>query len=199
MSNAANFAFANRMFLALMALKSLRDSCGPFDVSMLYDAPHNLVWKEQMDGESIFLHRKGACPARGFDAMADTPFQYFGEPVLVPGSMGASSFVLAGRGNADALWSASHGAGRAMSRGDALRGDDEAFRKFMKEFRIVTPVDLRRPDIQMRKDIVEKKLEDIKKEAPFAYKGIGPIVNTLSEAGMAQPVAELIPLMTIKG
>jgi tRNA-splicing ligase RtcB len=51
----------------------------------------------------------------------------------------------------------------------------------------------------MRRDIVEKKLDDIKKEAPFAYKGIGPIVNTLTEAGIAQPVAELTPLMTIKG
>ena len=64
---------------------------------------------------------------------------------------------------------------------------------------MVTPVDLRRPDIQMRRDIVEKKLEDIKKEAPFAYKGIGPIVNTLAEADIARPVAELTPLMTIKG
>ena len=64
---------------------------------------------------------------------------------------------------------------------------------------MVTPVDLRRPDIQMRRDIVEKKLDDIKKEAPFAYKGIGPIVNTLTEAGIAQPVAELTPLMTVKG
>ncbi len=199
MSNAANFAFANRLFLAMMAIKGLRESCGEFDVSMLYDAPHNLVWKEEMDGEPIFLHRKGACPARGFDAMEGTPFAFYGEPVLVPGSMGASSFILAGRGNAAALWSASHGAGRAMSRGDALRGNDDAFRQFMKTFRVVTPVDLRRPDIQMRRDIVDKKLEDIKKEAPFAYKGIDAVVSTLTEAGMATPVAELKPLMTVKG
>ena len=46
MSNAANFAFANRMFLALMALRSLRETCGDFETSLLYDAPHNLVWKE---------------------------------------------------------------------------------------------------------------------------------------------------------
>jgi tRNA-splicing ligase RtcB len=97
------------------------------------------------------------------------------------------------------LWSASHGAGRAMSRGDALRGSDAEFRAFMEAFRVVTPVDLRRPDIAMRRDIVQRKLEDIKKEAPFAYKGIGPIVDTLTEAGIAQPVAELTPLMTVKG
>jgi tRNA-splicing ligase RtcB len=199
MNNAANFAFANRLFLTLMAVQSLRESCGRFDVSILYDAPHNLVWRAEMDAQPIYLHRKGACPAGGFDAMQDTAFAYYGEPVLVPGSMGASSFVLAGRGNPEALWSASHGAGRAMSRGDALHGSDEAFQAFLKAFRVVTPVDLRRPDIQMRRDIVEKKLEDIKKEAPFAYKGIGPVVNTLTQAGIAQPVAELTPLMTIKG
>ena len=199
MSSAANFAFANRMFLALMALQSLRETCGSFDTSLLYDAPHNLVWKEEVEGEQVFLHRKGACPARGFAAMADTPFAYYGEPVLVPGSMGASSFILAGRGNPASLWSASHGAGRALSRGDALRASDEEFRKFLNEFRVVTPVDLRRPDIAMRRDIVEKKLEDIKKEAPFAYKGIGPIIQTLADAGIAQPVVELTPLMTVKG
>ena len=69
----------------------------------------------------------------------------------------------------------------------------------MKQFRVVTPVDFRRPDIQMRRDIVEKKLADIKQEAPYAYKGIGPIVDTLTRAGIAKPVAELVPLMTIKG
>ena len=85
-----------------------------------------------------------------------------------------------------------------MSRGDALRGSDAAFAAFLKAFRIVTPVDFRRQDIAMRRDIVEKKLEDIKKEAPFAYKGIGPVVNTIAEAGIARPVAELRPLLTIK-
>jgi tRNA-splicing ligase RtcB len=198
LGNAANFAFANRLMLALMAVRGLREAVGGsgFETSLLYDAPHNLVWREELDGRPVYLHRKGACPARGFGAMAGTPFEYYGEPVLVPGSMGSSSFVLAGRGNPDALWSASHGAGRALSRGDALRASDEAFRRFMREFRVVTPVDLRRPDVKLRRDIVEKKLDDIKKEAPFAYKGIGPIVNTLADAGIARPVAELTPLMT---
>lgn len=199
MSNAANFAFCNRLFLNLMAVHSMEEVLGEFGVDIVYDAPHNLVWREELDGESVYLHRKGACPAGGFDAMADTPFAYYGEPVLVPGSMGASSFVLAGMGNPESLWSASHGAGRAMSRGEALRSNDAAFAEFMKRFRVVTPVDLRRPDIAMRRDIVDKKLEDIKKEAPFAYKGIGPVVNTITSAGLARPVAELTPLLTVKG
>lgn len=197
--NAANFAFANRMFLALMALSGLRKVIGDVDFSLLYDAPHNLLWKEEIGGEELILHRKGACPARGFSEMSGTPFAYYGEPVLVPGSMGASSYILAGQGHAGSLFSASHGAGRSLSRGDALKGHDEDFRRFMESFRVVTPVDLRRPDVRQRQDIVARKLEDIKQEAPFAYKGIGPIIETLTEAGIARPVAEVKPLMTMKG
>lgn len=197
--NAANFAFANRMFLAIMALDCLRKVIGEAAFPLLYDAPHNLLWKEERDGEEVVIHRKGACPARGFDAMANTPFAYYGEPVLVPGSMGASSYILVGQGYSGSLCSASHGAGRSLSRGKALKGHEEEFREFMASFRVVTPVDLRRQDVRMRKDIVSKKLEEIKQEAPHAYKGIGPIVETLTEAGIARPVAEVKPLMTIKG
>jgi tRNA-splicing ligase RtcB len=199
MYNAANFAFANRMFLAIMALAGLREVFPDTGMNLLYDAPHNLLWKESVGGEELIIHRKGACPARGFDAMQGTPFEYFGQPVLVPGSMGASSFILVGQGHPGSLQSASHGAGRTLSRGDAMRGHDDEFRRFMESFRVVTPIDLRRPDVQLRKDIVAKKLEEIKQEAPFAYKGIGPIIRTLTQAGIARPVVELTPLMTIKG
>lgn len=197
--NAANFAFANRMFLGIMALAGLQRVCGEVDYSLLYDAPHNFLWKETMGGEEVIIHRKGACPARGFEAMAGTPFEYYGEPVLVPGSMGASSFILAGQGNPESLSSASHGAGRNLSRGDALDGHEEEFRQFLERFRVVTPVDLRRQDIKLRRDIVEKKLDEIKQEAPYAYKGIGPIIQTLTDSGIARPVVELTPLLTIKG
>lgn len=194
--NAANFAFANRMFLALIALRGLHQVCGESESSLLYDAPHNYLWRE---ASGQVVHRKGACPARGYDAMAHTEFAYTGEPVLVPGSMGTSSFLLAGRGNPESLSSASHGAGRALSRGDALRGHEAEFQAFLERFRIVTPTDLRRQDVKSRRDIVEKKLDEIRQEAPYAFKGIGPIVETLHGAQIAQPVAELTPLMTIKG
>jgi len=197
--NAANFAHANRLFLALMALESLRSVLGEADMHLVYDAPHNLVRREQTSSGTRFLHRKGACPARGMDSMAETRFAFHGEPVLVPGSMGASSFVLAGLGNSDALSSASHGAGRVLSRGEALKVDQAAFTRFMREFRVVTPVDFRRTDVRQRRAIVDRKLEDIKKEAPYAYKGIGPIIRTLTDAGIARPVAELRPLLTVKG
>lgn len=197
--NAANFAFANRMFLAVIALNALTTVCGEHSSSLLYDAPHNLVWEQERKGERIFLHRKGACPARGLEAMAGTPFEYYGEPVMVPGSMGASSFLLTGFGNQESLNSASHGAGRKMSRGEALQGRDADFQDFMERFRVVTPVDFRRADLKLRPDILNEKLADIKKEAPFAYKGIGPVIDTLEEAKIAKPAVELHPLLTVKG
>lgn len=199
LSNAANFAFVNRMFLAIMMLSCVRRVLGDVGMSLVYDAPHNLTWSEEMDGEAVVVHRKGACPSRGYEAMQGTPFAYYGEPVLVPGSMGSSSFVLAGQGNSEALWSASHGAGRALSRGDALKGHEEECRRFMDDFRVVTPVDLKGFDIRKRPDILEKKLSDLKQEAPYAYKGIGPVIQTLAGAGIARPVAELAPIMTVKG
>jgi tRNA-splicing ligase RtcB len=199
LANAGNFAFANRLFLAIMALEALQSNFGSVDFPLIYDAPHNFIWKETINGEEIFVHRKGACPANGLIEMANTPFEYFGEPVMVPGSMGASSYLLAGRGNQESFCSASHGAGRVLSRGKSLKGNDMEFKEFMEKFRVVTPVDLRRQDIKLRKDIVEQKLAKIKQEAPFAYKGITPVIETLSGAGIATPVAELKPLMTIKG
>ncbi|WP_205623668.1 RtcB family protein [Desulfogranum japonicum] len=199
LANAANFAFANRLFLAIMALDALQNNFGQVEFSLIYDSPHNLVWRETINGESCFIHRKGACPANGLNEMVNTPFEYYGEPVMVPGSMGASSYLLAGQGNQESIRSASHGAGRVLSRGKALKGYEAEFKRFLKNFRVVTPVDLRRPDIKLRKDIVLQKFADIKQEAPFAYKGITPIVETLSGAGIATPVVELEPLMTIKG
>ena len=199
LANAGNFAFANRLFLGLMALDGLQQNFGAIDYSLIYDAPHNLVWKDEVNGEECFIHRKGACPANGLNEMANTPFEFYGEPVMVPGSMGASSYLLAGQGNHLSSSSASHGAGRVLSRGKALKGNDAEFKEFLEKFRVVTPLDFRRQDIKLRKDIVKQKLADIKQEAPFAYKGITPVIETLSEAGIASPVAELEPLMTIKG
>lgn len=192
---AANFAFANRLFLALMARDALEAVTSETDFELLYDAPHNFCWS---DGATA-LHRKGATPSRGYSEMQDTPFAYHGEPVLVPGSMGAASYVLAGSGRADALWSASHGAGRLRSRGSAMRVPEGDFEAFMKRFTVVTPLDLRDPQVKSRPDIVADKLRELKQEAPFAYKDIALVIETLTGAGMARGVAMLEPLLTVKG
>src|SRR5262249_8912576 len=116
MRNAANFAFANRLMLGLMTVRVLTEVLGrDVRARLVYDAPHNLVWPG--DTPDVHLHRKGACPALGVDvAAAASPFRFTGHPVIIPGSMGAASYLLAGAGNADALCSACHGAGRSLSR-----------------------------------------------------------------------------------
>lgn len=187
----ANFATANRLMLALMVQAVLKELQVETDFPLLYDSPHNMIWQE---GDT-YLHRKGATPARGLEAMQHTPFRYTGEPVLVPGSMGSSSFVLAGQGLQDALSSASHGAGRVLSRGQAMQHPQDPLKALLAQNNIVTPLDFSRT----RQDIAREKLRELLQEAPGAYKNIQAIMNTLQGAQMARPVAELEPLITIKG
>ena len=130
--------------------------------------------------------------------MADTPFAYYGEPVMIPGSMGSSSYLLSGRGNPEALWSASHGAGRRLSRGEAIHGNDREFQAFMKQFHIITPIDPERSDLKGRSDILKKWEESIRSEAPYAYKDIDRVVKVHETNGMADLVARVTPLFTIK-
>lgn len=192
MRNAANFAFANRLFLGLMALRAIQEVIR-IDVSakLIYDAPHNLVFERQ----EKYLHRKGATPAEGPAKSSD----WIGQPVIIPGSMGSASYLLTGLGNDDALDSACHGAGRIMSRGEASHVPDKIFDQQTEKLRIVTKIDPNSPQMQMRKDIMVKYKERVKEEAPYAYKPITPVIESIKAAGIANPVAKLIPLLTVKG
>ena len=69
----------------------------------------------------------------------------------------------------------------------------------MRQFNIVTPIDPNAFNIKGRKDILQKWKEEIKKEAPFAFKDIGPVIETQTSSGMADIVAELEPVFTVKG
>jgi tRNA-splicing ligase RtcB len=198
MRNAANFAFGNRLFLGLMALRVLSDVIGRRVKSRLvYDAPHNLVWGEP--GQRLFLHRKGACPALGPEPSMAGPFRYTGHPVIIPGSMGASSYLLAGAGNDSALASACHGAGRSISRGKAVHADPELVASSLAKLRVVTPIDPEAPETRLRRDILERHHDRLKEEAPYAYKDVTPVVGTVEDAGIARRIARLWPLLTIKG
>jgi tRNA-splicing ligase RtcB len=195
--NAANFAFGNRFYLSLMMQRGLAAAVGDLETRVIYDAPHNLMWPEA-DGRA-FIHRKGATPAGGWEQVAGTAYEHWGEPVIVPGSMGAPSYLLLGAGHAGALCSACHGAGRLLSRGAAMQVDDAELDAFLSAFRIVTPLDPRRPDLRGRRDILAKWRQEVKQEAPFAYKNITPVMETLRDGGVARPVAEFFPLLTVKG
>ena len=176
--NAVNFAACNRLFLGLMVIRALTETLGrQVKHRLVYDGVHN--WIDMNYG--MALHRKGACPA--FD----------NAPVLIPGSMGDSSYVLNGLGNQDALHSACHGAGRQMSRGKAMKVEVQ------EKLRIVTPVDPESQQVKSRRDILKKYEQRLAEESPAAYKPVTPIIETVQEAGIADPVVRLKPLLTIKG
>ena len=197
-ANAANFGFANRLFLGFMIQDVFAHVLGECGMEQLYDAPHNYIWKKQIAGEMHYIHRKGACCAGGCEQMEGTEFAYYGEPVMIPGSMGSSSYLLRGLGNPDSLWSASHGAGRKKSRGDAIKGNDEAFRRFMESFHVITPIDPSRNDLKGRADILKKWEDAVRAEAPYAYKDIDEVIAVHTAHDMAVPVARMEPIFTVK-
>jgi tRNA-splicing ligase RtcB (3'-phosphate/5'-hydroxy nucleic acid ligase) len=199
MHNAANFAFGNRLFLGLMAVRVLSEVLGrEVSARLIYDAPHNLIWDDE--GEpGVHLHRKGACPALGPDPSSTGPFRFTGHPVIIPGSMGASSYLLAGRGNTAALCSACHGAGRALSRGKSRNVDEDRYRDTFSRLRVVTPIDPSSAEVRFRRDVLAQYHDRLKEEAPYAYKDITPIVQTVEDAEVAGRVARLWPMLTIKG
>lgn len=106
MNTAANYANLNRLLLAEIVRRRVREVFGAYvEMPLIYDGPHNIVTQEG----DYFVHRKGATPA------------YIGQPVLIPGSMGHPSYLMMGLGNQDFLCSASHGAGREKSRHEMFR------------------------------------------------------------------------------
>ncbi len=194
LANAGNAAFGNRMFLALAGVEAIRRATGKnVTARLVYDAPHNMAWHQ---GDHV-LHRKGACPARGGDAMAGTPFAFLGEPVILPGSMGDATWLLAGSGHPGTLQSSAHGAGRRLSRGKARReaaGDiDRA------KLRVVGPIDLHDPGLQGRKDVLTQAKARLAEEAPRAYRPIAQVVKPMESVGVVSRAVRLRPLITAKG
>jgi tRNA-splicing ligase RtcB len=186
MGNAGNFAFTNRLFLGLMTVRALSDALGrEVEARLVHDAPHNLIWDE---GNGRMIHRKGACPADGPSGDADFPS---GHPVIIPGSMGTSSYVLRGSGAPASLCSACHGAGRLAPRQQGRRGS----RAELEPLRVVTKVDQRR----LRRDVRADWEQALMEEAPSRYKDITPAIETVTAAGIAGKVARLWPLLTVKG
>ncbi|MBL0220220.1 MAG: RtcB family protein [Myxococcales bacterium] len=109
------------------------------------------------------LHRKGACPALGGDpGLAGSPFRYTGDPVIIPGSMGAASYLLAGTCNDAALCSACHGAGRSLSRGKSRHVDDRTYETTFEQLRVVTPIDPTAPEVRLRRDVSTSRFAEVR-------------------------------------
>jgi tRNA-splicing ligase RtcB len=186
MANAANLALANRLALTLMAFSALQDELGAdLKCSSVGDAAHNLIWP--LEG-GRFRHRKGACPAESGAGA--------GEPAFIPGSMGDSSWVLAGAGNEEMLSSAAHGAGRLLSRSKAARVRESTHDP---RLRVVTPVDPLVLTRSGRRDLIHEQERRLREEAPYAYKPVEGVVAAVVAAGAARRVCRLRPLLTVKG
>jgi tRNA-splicing ligase RtcB (3'-phosphate/5'-hydroxy nucleic acid ligase) len=190
MAAAANYAQANRQVLAAAARKAFSESIGTYDLDLLYDVSHNLAKIEthDIDGtpRQLCVHRKGAIralPSGHTDLPAD--LREVGQPVLVPGSMGTASYVLAGVRPGGAFFSACHGAGRALSRHQAKRK--------------IRGADLRAQLENAGITVRASSVQGLAEEAPFAYKDVDEVVATCELAGLARRIARLRPVGVVKG
>ena len=196
MRSAANFAFVNRQILAHSARRAFEETFAGrvenWQLIQVYDICHNMgkVENHELAGKPIkvCVHRKGATRAFGPGTPGLSPeFQQTGQPVLVPGSMGTASWVLAGTEiSMLRSWGSScHGAGRTMSRARAkheIRGDD-----------------LRRELEGLGIKVRAGSMSGLAEEAPSAYKDVDAVVETVVAAGIARKVARLRPLAVVKG
>jgi tRNA-splicing ligase RtcB len=196
MFSALNFAWSNRQMITHWTRNSFQrvfnQSESDLDMKLVYDVAHNIakVEKHKVDGRdrNLVVHRKGA--TRAFPAnRQEIPLKYrdLGQPVLVPGSMGTSSWILLGQPNSMDLsfGSTAHGAGRTMSRTKARRNyTEENVRKSLND-----------------KGIFIKALtrDGVVEETPQAYKDVDAVVNVSHNLGIATKVAKLVPIGVIKG
>jgi tRNA-splicing ligase RtcB (3'-phosphate/5'-hydroxy nucleic acid ligase) len=191
MAAAANFAWANRQAMAHEVREAVRRLLGnrvADGTRQVYDVTHNVAKLEYHGGRQVLVHRKGA--TRAFPAGSDeipAAYRDVGQPVFIPGSMGTSSFVLAGEAGSmeRSFGTTCHGAGRRMSRTRARKQ--------------ITGGQLRR-ELGERGIVVRcPSNKGLAEEAPFAYKDVERVVGVVERAGLARRVAQLRPLGVVKG
>jgi tRNA-splicing ligase RtcB len=192
MRAAINCALANRQILTHLVRQVFRDILPQARLPLLYDVSHNTckIEEHRADGgaRKLYVHRKGATRAFGpGHPDVPEPLRAVGQPVLIGGSMGTGSYVLAGTKASEALAfsSACHGAGRAMSRHQALRT--------WKGRQVVD--ELAGRGILIR----SPSMRGVAEEAPDAYKDVSAVVDAADAAGLARKVARVEPLVCIKG
>lgn len=196
MRAAANYAFCNRQVLAHLARRAfeqvLAGKVKNWQLYQVYDLAHNIgkIEDHLVGGvlQKVCVHRKGATRAFG-PGSTDLPeeFSKTGQPVFVPGSMGTSSWVLAGQEKSmeRSFGSSCHGAGRVMSRSKAkrsIRGDQL------------------RDDLEGKGIFIQAgSLAGLAEEAPEAYKDVDEVIEAVIGAGLTRKIARLVPLAVVKG
>ncbi len=192
MCAAANYAWVNRLIIAHEVRQSFKEIFGEnTEINPVYDVAHNIakVEEHEIDGKKkkVYLHRKGA--TRSFPPHhPDLPEKYrqTGQPVLIPGSMGTSSYVLVGTEEAmkQTFGSTAHGAGRLMSRHAARQFKADDIREELKKQNIY---------------VKSASWKGIAEEAPQVYKDIDEVIKVSHDAGIGNIVARLKPLGVVKG
>jgi len=192
MRAAINCALANREIIGHLARQVFARFFERGELPLMFDVSHNTckVEDHEVDGETrlLFVHRKGATRAFGPGHISlPEALRPFGQPVLIGGSMGAGSYVLAGLATSErqAFSSACHGAGRRMSRHAATRA--WGGRKVVDDLRAQGII------------IKSPSLRGVAEEAPGAYKDVRAVVDSAEAAGLAKKVAFLKPLICVKG
>jgi tRNA-splicing ligase RtcB len=192
MRSAINCALANREIITHLVRQAFAEVLPKAELVLIYDVSHNTCKVEEhvISGKSrrLFIHRKGATRAFG-PGHPDLPeaLNQIGQPVLIGGTMGTASYVLVGTSESEALSfsSSCHGAGRSMSRHQA-----------MKQWRGRAVVD----ELAGRGIIIRSpSMRGVAEEAPGAYKDVTAVVDAADHAGISRKVARLEPLVCVKG
>jgi len=192
MCAAANFAFCNKQILTHLTRECMKRFFPNFKAEVLYDVCHNIAKFEEheINGKKIKLcvHRKGATRSFG-PGKKELPFKYrdIGQPILIPGSMGTASYVLVGTNKAEEISfsSTAHGAGRLMSRHEAIKTlNKDNIKKEMEGKNIA---------------LTSGSWKGIVEEAPEAYKDVDEVVRVSDELGIGKIIAKLKPMVVIKG
>ena len=195
MASAVNYAFCNRQLMTQWTRETFQQvfkkDWESFGLKLVYDVCHNIAKREEHEvggkTQKVCVHRKGATRAF-WKGRSEIPLKYrsVGQPVIIPGSMNTASYLLCGlEGAKETFGSACHGAGRTMSRHEALRN-------------------FRGADIQKQMEakgqaVKATSFESLAEEAGGAYKEIGDVVGAVETAGIGKIAAKLVPLGVIKG
>ena len=192
---AANFAYMNREIITLLVRANINALYPNTSTELLYDVTHNMAKLEQHNNKNIWVHRKGATRAFPASKISYGSYAGIGHPVIIPGSMGTSSYILVGLESNDITFnSVNHGAGRAMSRTKAGGMSRNGKRK--KEG-IIT--DERFAETMNGILLICNDKDNIKQEAPDAYKNIDNVIEATTGSDLAKTVVKLKPLAVMKG
>ncbi|MDP8216382.1 MAG: RtcB family protein [Candidatus Kaelpia imicola] len=196
MRSAANYAWANRQYITYLIRtvfeKVFAQSWDSLGLNLVYDVAHNIAKFEKhiVDGKKKILcvHRKGATRAFGPDH-PEIPEKYkdIGQPVIIPGDMGTASYLLLGTESAmrESFGSTCHGAGRVMSRTEAIKkGRNRSISKELKDRGIF---------------VLSRGKKTLIEEMPDAYKDIDQVVDVVVSAGISKKVCRMRPVGVVKG